>query len=183
MSVSIDKAIELGVQAGVKEALDRIEKANEERIKHRHDRRLRNTKLLLRNYNNFKLHCRNALYTSKQLNDMHAIDILDEVDTIDDETLYVNSIQKTHDRTYIIVKHINRMLLLYEYSAIKSKDENAIRGYKAIKLFYLSLEKKSDDDIATELDVSKRTFYRDIKQAVEELSSLIFGIDGIKLET
>lgn len=182
MSVSINRAIEIGVQAGVREALDRIEKANKERVKFRHDRRLRNTKLLLRNYNKFKLHCKNSIYTSKQLDNLHAVDILDEVDNIDDETLYVNSIQKTHDRTYIIIKHINRMLQLYKYSAEKSKDENAIRGYKAIELFYLATEKKSDDDIAKELNVSKRTVYRDIKQSVEELSSLIFGIDGIKLE-
>lgn len=181
--ISLEKAIEIGIQAGVKEALERIEKANMERVTFRHDRRLRNTKLLLRNYNSFRLHCKNAIYTAKQLEDKHAIDILDEINNIEDESLYINSIKKTHDRTYIMVKHINRMLQIYKYSAERSKDENAIRGYKAIELFYLDKEKKSNDEIAKILGVSERTVFRDIKQAIEELSSLIFGIDGIRLET
>lgn len=185
-NVSLSTAIEIGIQAGVKEALDRIEKANEDRVKYRHDRRLRNTKLLLRNYNKFRLHCKNSLYTTKQLRDMHAIDILDEIDNIDDETLYVNSIRKTHDRTYVIVKHMERMLVLYKYCVEKENNESEIRGYKAIKRLYLVKEKNkeenSEDNIANELHVSKRTLYRDIKQSIESLSALIFGIDGIKLE-
>lgn len=181
-NISLDKAIEIGVQAGVKEALDRIEKANKERIHSRFDRRLRNTKLLLRNYNNFKMHCNNAVYTSKQLKSMNALDILDELENIDDESLYINSIKKTRDRTYIIVKHINRMLQLYKYSVEKSNDVNAIRGYEAIQMFYLSNEKKTYDQIAEDLNVSERTVFRDIKQGIEDLSALIFGIDGIRLE-
>ncbi|WP_313563778.1 hypothetical protein [Ruminiclostridium cellobioparum] len=41
MEFSIDKIIQIGVQAGVREALDRIQKEKEERRKSRYDRRLR----------------------------------------------------------------------------------------------------------------------------------------------
>ena len=180
--VLIDRAIELGIKAGIKEALSRIEKAKQEKIKSRHDRRLRNTKLLLRNYNNFKMHCKNAIYTSKQVEEMHIEDILDECDDIDDEGLYVNSIKRTHDRTYIIVKHINRMLQFYRYSAERDNDENAIRRFKAIEMFYISNKKMTYEEIAEAFFVSEKTISRDIKKAIEELSVLIFGADGIKLE-
>lgn len=181
-NISFEKAVEIGVQAGVKEALERIEKANKERVKFRHDRRLRNTKLLLRNYNKFKLHCKNAVYTSKKLENLNAIDVLDEVDCIDDESLYVNSIKKNHDKTYIIVNHINRMLMLYKHSIEKSGDENAIRGYAAMELFYMSKEKMTYDEIAKKLNVSERTIFRDLKKTIEDLSALIFGVDGVRLE-
>lgn len=182
MNISTEKAIEIGIQAGVKEALDRIEKANKERIKSRHDRRLRNTKLLLRNYNNFKVHCNNAIYASEQIKELNAIDILDELDNIDDETLYINSIKKTHIRTYIIVQHINKMIEFYKYKSETDSDENAIRRYNATELFYMSDNRKTYEEISETLNVSERTIFRDIKQAVEELSVLIFGVDGIKLE-
>ncbi len=181
-NLTVDKAIEIGIQAGVKEALDRIQRDKEDKFKYRHDRRLRNTKLLLRNYNKFRLHCKNAVYTSSQLNEINAIDVLDELDNIDDEGMYINSIKKTHDRTYIIVKHINRMIQLYKYSAEMDNDPNALRRYKVIQMLYVSGKNKTFSEIAEELEVSEKTVARDMKQGVEELSALIFGIDGIKLE-
>jgi DNA-directed RNA polymerase specialized sigma24 family protein len=182
-NITIDKAIEIGVQAGVKEALDRIQKHKEDKFKYRHDKRLRNTKLLLRNYNKFRLHCKNAVYTSSEIDELNAIDVLDQIDSIDDEGLYINSIKKTHDRTYIIIKHINRMVQLYKYSAEMDNDSNALRRYKVITIVYMSVKSKTYKEIAEELEVSEKTITRDIRQAVEELSSLIFGIDGLKLES
>lgn len=181
-NITFEKAIEIGVQVGVREALDRMQKEKDDKITYRHDRRLRNTKLLLRNYNKFRLHCKNAVYTSDQLRELEAIDVLSELNDIDDESLYVNSIKKTHDRTYIIVKHINRMIRLYKYSAEMDKDGNAIRRYKAIEMFYISSKNANYEEIAKELSVSEKTISRDLQQGIEDLSGLIFGIDGIKLE-
>ncbi|WP_411682694.1 hypothetical protein [Clostridium thailandense] len=88
--VSLSKAIEFGVQAGIKEALDRIHKANNEAVKARSDKRFRNTNLVLRNYNDFIEHCRNAVFTSSQIEELDINDLLDEVKDIDDPELYVN---------------------------------------------------------------------------------------------
>lgn len=181
-NITFEKAIEIGIKAGVREALDRIQKDKDDRFKYRHDRRLRNTKLLLRNYNKFRLHCKNAVYTSEQLREINVIDVLDDLNNIDDESLYINSIKKTHDRTFIIVKHINRMIKLYEYSAKMDHDATTIRRYTVIKKFYMSNKKITYTEIAEELQVSEKTISRDIQQGIEDLSSLIFGIDGIKLE-
>lgn len=174
--ISSSEAAKIGAET----AIAYLEKTKKETAKHKHDRRLRNTKLLLRNYNNFKEHCKNAIYTSDQIN---AVEILDEYDNIDDETLYINSIKKTQARTLIILKHIDRMLEFYEWSVNRNNDENAIRRFKAMKLFYMIDKKLTYDEIAENLHVSERTIFRDIKQAVEELSVLIFGVDGLKLET
>lgn len=180
--ISIDRAMQIGIEAGIRIALERIQKEKEDRIKHRYDKRLRNTKLLLRNLNNFKAHCENAVYTSGQLRRENALDLLDEYEDIDDDILYISSIKKTQTRTLIIIQHIERMLKFYKCIAENSNDENTLRRYKAINLFFLSDEKMTYDDIAEELNVSERTIFRDINRGVEELSSLIFGVDGIRLE-
>jgi predicted DNA-binding protein (UPF0251 family) len=179
-NITIDKAIEIGVQAGVKEALDRIQSSKEQKMKYRHDRRLRNTKLLLRNYNNFTKHCEKAVFTSTQLDNLNPVDILDECEDIEDNELYVNSIKRTHDRTYIIIQHINTIMEFFKYRAEKENNDNALRRFNAIELVFV--EKISYEKVAEQLGISEKTVSRDVKQAVEELSSLIFGIDGVRLE-
>lgn len=177
VEISIDKIIQIGVQAGVREALDRINKEKEEKRKSRFDRRLRNTDLLLKNYNKFVAHCNTALYTSKQLKQANAIDILDEVEDDEDE-VYVRSIMRTRERTYLIVNHIKRILGYYKYIT-KSEPEKE-RKYRVIVGLYI--DKKTYNQMAEELYCSTKTIERDRKEAIEELSVLIFGVDGLKLD-
>ncbi|EPR07664.1 hypothetical protein L323_19800 [Ruminiclostridium papyrosolvens C7] len=174
---SIDKIIQIGVQAGVREALDRISKEKEEKRKSRFDRRLRNTDLLLKNYNKFVAHCNTALYTSKQLKQANAIDILDEVEDDEDE-VYVRSIMRTRERTFLIVNHIKRILGYYKYIT-KSEPEKE-RKYRVLVGLYI--DKKTYSQMAEELYCSTKTIERDRKEAIEELSVLIFGVDGLKLD-
>lgn len=63
-------------------------------IKSRHDRRLRNTKLLLDNYSLLQDHCKNAIYDKEQAIAVNAIDVLDSIDNCDNDT-YIESIKKS----------------------------------------------------------------------------------------
>ncbi len=177
MDISLEKIIEIGVQAGVREAMDRLGREKEERRKGRHDRRLRNTDLLLKNYKTFIAHCKTAIYTSKQLAENNAIDILDEIEDSDDE-VYIQSIMRTKERTAIIVKHIKRILEYYRY--LSRKDSELER--KCNVVFGIYIEKKTYRQMAEELYCSTKTIDRDRREAIEELSVLIFGVDGLKLD-
>lgn len=177
MDISIDKVIQIGVQVGVREALDRIAKDKEEKRKSRYDRRLRNTDLLLRNYQKFVAHCNTAVYTSKQLKQANAIDILDEVEDEEDE-IYVQSIMRTRERTFIIVKHIKRILSYYKF--ITGSEPDKLRKYNVITGLYI--ERKTYNQLSEELYCSTKTIERDKKEAIDELSVLIFGVDGLRLE-
>lgn len=180
--VTLSKAIEIGVQAGIKEALDRIHKVSNENVKTRHDKRFRNTSLLLKNYNDFIEHCNNAIFTSSKIEKSDISDLLDEVKDIDDPQLYVNSIKRTHARTNIIVEHVKTIIEFYKFKAERSKDENALRRYKVIDMIYMKEPKMTYSEVAEKLDISEKTVSRDRKQAINELSVLIFGVDGMKLE-
>lgn len=177
MNISIEKILEIGVQVGVREALDRIGREKEEKRKSRHDRRLRNTDLLLKNYNKFVAHCNAAIYTSKQLKLANAVDLLDEVDEQDDE-VYVQSIMRTKERTFIIVNHIKRIVSYYKFIT-RSEPEKERKFNVLIGLY---IDKKTYSQLGEELFCSTKTIERDRKEAIEELSVLIFGVDGLKLE-
>lgn len=172
--------IKLAGEAGAKAALEALEKERKKAQKNRHDRRLRNTKLLLRNYRMLSAHCKSAIYDERQVFDENAIDVLDMMeDYLSNEDLYVESIKRSARRTYIIMAHINEMLRLFEiycYNSGKPEDE---RRFRAIESLYITDMPLTVKEIAKIESIDERTVYKDIDSACEKLSALIFGIDGL----
>lgn len=180
--MGIDKSkediIRIAAEAGAKAAIEaynkQLHKAQVERV----DRRLRNTKLLLRNYRMFKDHCENAVYDVEQL-DENIYDILDLMNS-DDTEYFVESIKKSIARTVTMIRHIEVMLQLYEIYCFRSRNPEEERRYKVIQSLYINDEPMTIKELADELHVTDRTIYRDIDIACERIAALIFGIDGIK---
>ncbi|QLY79195.1 hypothetical protein [Clostridium intestinale] len=167
----------------VKRVLNESEKQQKERAKKKRDRRLRNTDLLLRNYDNLITHIDYAVEDEKKLEEEDPEEVLDELEREmslsseeDYEGIYINAIKRTKIRTRIISKHIKTAIEFYKH---KAKDDSSYaRRYNVIYKYYF--EKKSITDIAEELYIAERTAWRDRNKAIEELSVLFFGIDGIK---
>ena len=178
----IEKCVVVGVNEGVKKALIEIEKEKEEKKKHKVDMRLRNTELLLHNYNNFKKHTDNSIYMDKQL---ATHELFDELDLDLDEEItktQVNSILKSKNKTNIILKHIDTFLDYYKYKCESSGREDIERRYKVIELLFLNEDKKTQEDVADLLCCSERTIRTTKSIAIKELSVLFFGIDGLKIK-
>lgn len=171
-----DQLIEQIVKKAVEAAIEQVEKEKQKDQKDKHDRRLRNTNLLLKHYRSFKL---------------HAKDLEDELDTLDQEPediieqLYrddfaVESIKRSKTRTLAMIKFIDRMVRVYkEICETKDRPED-LRRYQTIYDLYISDDKKTYEEIADCHVSNVRTAYRDRKKAVEDLSILIFGVDAIK---
>ena len=62
----IELAIQRGVETGTKAAMDYLTEEKKAQQKGRYDRRLRNTRLLLKNYRTFKQHAQGAVFNAKQ---------------------------------------------------------------------------------------------------------------------
>lgn len=174
-SINIEKLIEQAVTKAISDTIPQVVKVVmnynniqiPKDIKSRHDKRLRNTKLLLKHYNQFKDHIDRAVYTGK------AIDFLDEIDNLD-ELIYINSIKESISRTYIIMSHIKTMLDLYhEYCSRSGEAEQ--RKSRVLSKHYFNNMKISE--IAIREHVDERTCRRDLRSAEEKISALIFGID------
>lgn len=155
-----------------------VREYDEKQSKSRYDRRLRNTKLLLENYNLLKKHCENAIYDKQQVIECedNAIDILDSLDKCESDT-YIESIKTSTIRTKIILAHIGEMLDMYEVYCQRLKRKGDDRRHRVLKAAYL--DEKEPEEIALIEGVDERTIFRDMKDAREKLSALIFGIDGL----
>lgn len=182
----LDIAIEKGVTAGVKAAVDHMEEERRKARKGRYDRRLHNTRLLFKNYRALKHHALGAVHTGAQANERieeNAVDILEELDDerVDDR-LYIESIKRSQQRTRIIIEHIDEMLRYWLIDCEQSGKEEALRRYRIIMDTYISDDQMTAEELAQREHIEKRTVYKDIKAAMRPLSALIFGIDGIKQE-
>lgn len=168
-------------QIGAKAALDKLEEERKKQVVKVKDRRLHNTKLLLKNYRFLSISADNAIYSKQQIKEC-ATDILADVMDIRDDEVIIESIKRSKSRTAIIVAHIDQMLSLYEVYCQQSKKECERRRYDIIFDYYISDEKMSIGQIADKMCLVRQTVYNDIKAAEMALSALLFGIDGIKID-
>ena len=129
----------------------------EEIIKDEYDARYQDVKLLMKNYRRLKT------YYAK----------------VSPETLEVDAIFSMRRKTGLMMSHVDRMLVAYEAMCKEAGDSDEARRWDAVYLRYIDPARLSVDDIAAELHVDKRTFYRDIGKAMDDLAVLLFGIEAI----
>lgn len=181
VSRTMEIAVQRGTEAGIKAAMDYLTEERKQLKKGRYDRRLRNTRLLLKNYRSFRNYAKNAVYKASQLKE-NAVDILDGLDDYSfDDGLYIESIKKSQQRTLIILNHIDEMLRYYKIDCEQSGKDEELRRYRIIMAYYINDPKKNAEEIAEEEHIERRTLYKDINIALKPLSALIFGIDSMKL--
>lgn len=172
--------IRLAAEVGAQSALKAYREETERMQKERADRRLRNTKLLLRNYRMFKAHAENAVYNANDVDD-DAYDIIDLMsDRYRDSDALVESIQRSAARTATIVRHIDTMLKLYEAYCNSTGNPEEIRRWNVICGLYINDPPMTIKQLANAFVCTERTIYRDIDDACEKIAALIFGIDGVK---
>lgn len=182
LEIATARGIEKGIEVGIRAAMDYMAEEREKARKSRYDRRLHNTRLLLKNYRIFKHHAEGAIFNAKQVKES-AIDILDGLDdTMLNDNAYVEGIKKSQQRTIVILHHIEEMLRFYKISCEQSGKPEEIRRYRVVMAMYIDEPKMTAQQIAEKETVENRTIYKDITNAIKPLSALIFGIDGLKVE-
>lgn len=167
---------ELAVQEGIKAYHQEAE--NQRKIAM--DRRLRNTKLLLKNFRELEAHSNNAVFELSKVQDGDLFDILDLMTRdSNDLDMQVESIKTSVGRTQLIVEHVREMLKLYEISCDRSDKPEDKRRYRTIERLYLAEEPWTAQEIASDEGIDISTVYKDLNEAIRRLTALIFGIDGI----
>ncbi len=167
---------------GAQEAMKRFEQERKNEIGQRADRRLRNTKLLLRNYRMLKKHAENSVFRRAQM-DESAFDILESMMKSRDNDVIISSIKDSAARTAIMVSHVEAMLGLYDAFCEKSPNkEIERRRYDVVWDMYIAEDTLSAKEIAQKKNMSKENVYVDLRVAVERLAALIFGVDGLNVQ-
>lgn len=172
---------EKAASIGAKEALKTFEQEKKKEYGKRTDRRLYNTKLLLRNYHMLKEHAENSVFGRTQMEES-AMDILESMMSVYDSEVIIESIKRSATRTAIIVSHIETMFGLYHsYCEHTPNKDIDLRRYQVAWDMYMADAPMSVKDIAKKQNMSKENVYADLKIAVERLTALIFGVDGLKV--
>jgi hypothetical protein len=171
--------VRIAAEAGAKAAMDTLKSERQRERREMVDRRLRNTKLLLRNYRLFRSYVKNAVYEIKDCES--PMDILNDLMMPGcDGTLFVESIKKSVARTSVIVEHIETMLGLYRAYCYQCNNPEDERRWRVVNALFLSdKEGRTVVEIAKIEDVGERTIYRDVDIACERIAALMFGVDGL----
>ncbi len=178
----LKKIYERAAVIGAQEAMKRFEQERKSENGKRADRRLRNTKLLLRNYRMLKKHAENSVFRRAQM-DESAFDILESMMKSRDNDVIISSIKDSAARTAIMVSHVEAMLGLYAAFCEKSPNkEIECRRYDVVWDMYIAEDNLSAKEIAQKKNMSKENVYVDLRVAVERLAALIFGVDGLNVQ-
>lgn len=169
-----EQIIVIAAKYAAETALEWQQKQQKKKKKYRHDKRLRNTKLLLQHYPLLKEHCEQSVYAEAE--HANAIDILDDIDKYDGQ-IYIEAIKRSVIRTNIIIRHIDTMFEIYEIYCLKSRQSEDMRRFRILKAKYF--EHIDMSVILQKEGIEERTYYRDIRDAASKLGSLIFGIDSL----
>ncbi len=184
ISITSDQLKEIYQKAaviGAKEALKTFEQERKKEYSSRADRRLRNTKLLLRNYHILKEHAENSVFGRTQMEES-ALDILESMMSMYDNDVIIESIKRSATRTAVIVSHIDTMFGLYAaYCNNAPNREIEMRRYEIIWDMYMTDVTLTAKELAEKHQISKDTVYSDIREGINRLTALIFGVDGLNV--
>lgn len=165
----IETASRIAIEQYHKEA-ERVKKAAK-------NKRLHNTELLMKNYRKFVIHSESAIYDASQVDDDLDLDTL--LDIMDcggkSKAPSVRSVQESVAKTRLLIRHVDTMLSCFEAVCLKSKKPEDARKLRVIQGLYLADEPKTPQEIAEEEKVDPSTVYRDKRDALRQLSALIFG--------
>lgn len=172
---------ETAAKIGAEKALDTFNKERAEERKHKRKRKLRNTELLLRNYHMLKENAENSVFGRSQMEES-AADILEEMMSLYNDEVIVESIKNSATRTAIIMSHVDTMISLYHtYCERAENSDIEMRRYDVLWDRYLADEPLNVESISKKHHMTKQNVYADLKIATERLTALIFGVDGLSV--
>ena len=121
------------------------------------DSRSHDVKLLMKNYRMLKTH-----YAQ-----------------VSPETLEVNVICSMRRKTALMMSHVDKMLTAYKALCCESGRLDEKNRWNALYLRYIDDERITIDTIADRLNIDRRTYFRYINYAMEDMAVLLFGIEAI----
>lgn len=155
------------------------EHKEEERQRNRRTR-YHNTELLLKNYLSLVDHFEQAKDKASDIFNLTELDL-----DLDDDDVMIQSIKRSRMKTMVMIAHIEHCLdMLKERMTGKGQ----LDKYTAIDCLYLDRARRDIEFgelvrvVAEELHCTDRSVYRWRNEMVRELSVLLFGVDGLRLD-
>lgn len=173
-----DNIVRVAAEIATNTALEVYAKEKQKEKRMRADRRLRDTKRLLRNYREIKIHTGDAIASLADVanEDYEFFHNLME----DGDEIEVAAIIRSKARSAIMLAHIDAMIHAYQvisYASVKPEDQ---RRYRVLESRCLIESPLPIHEIAERENIDTRTVYKDFDAACEKMSALLFGIQWIE---
>ena len=149
-----------------KEVKELAKEVIKELARQRKDKRLHNTRLLMKNYTALKNHIENVN------EDIEEFEI--EVEMGSKDNLWIMSIARSKIRTAKMVAYVESAMDLVKE---KFEKNSVAEKFRAFEMFYL--DKKTNEEIQEELNCGKNSPKRWSDLIIEELNILLWGIDAL----
>lgn len=170
----VKKASEAGIEAYKKEHMESYQK--------KANRLLYRTKTLLEKYTELNEYANNSVYTLEKAEEVNEgiadLEVLTKFGIYDDDKT-LHKLKRSVITVNLVMAHVNTMLEIYRRDCESSSSKVKQRQYRVIEHLYLSEKKRSTKEIAELEGEDVRTIQNDAKTAREDLTALIFGLDGI----
>ena len=158
------------------------QREHEETVKKKAGRLLYRTKTLLERYTQLNEYAQNSVYTLERAEEVNEgiadLEVLTKFGIFDnDKTLH--NLKRSVVTVNMVMAHVNTMLEVYRKECESSASKVKQRQYRVIEYLYLSENKLNTKEIAELEGEDVRTIQNDAKQAREDLTALIFGLDGV----
>jgi len=169
-----EKAFDIARSAAV-EAVKIVKEEERQRNKRT---RYHNTELLLKNYLNLLDHHENAKAKASDIMNLEEIDL-------DVDDVIIQSIKRSRVRTLIMITQIETCL---DILRLRQASKNQSEKYEVIYCLYLDKARRDLERgeliaaVAQELNCGAATVHRWKNEMVRELSILLFGVDGLRLD-
>lgn len=155
---------------------------HEETTRRKAGRLLYRTKTLLERYTQLNEYAQNSVYTLERAEEVNEgiadLEVLTKFGIFDDDKT-LHNLKRSVVTVNMVMAHVNTMLELYRKECESSASKVKQRQYRVIEYLYLSENKLNTKEIAELEGEDVRTIQNDAKQAREDLTALIFGLDGV----
>ncbi len=146
------------------------------------DRMLYKTKVLLEKYHYLMEYADKSVYTLEQAEEVNEgiadIEALTKFGIFDDDKT-LHRLKRGVVTVNMLMAHVNNMLEAYRASCEASASPIKRRQYRVIYNMYLADKRLTTKEIADMEGEELRTIQNDAKAAREDLTALIFGLDGL----
>lgn len=172
LNLVVEKATKIATEQAII-IHQRLKEEEEQKVR---DKRLRNTKLLLKNYKDFKAYVNRV--EGKLVDRVH---ITNEEPTIKDLLVrgedVVKTIKQSTQRTIMMVSYIDQSLDAFKYICEHDPFKDSLRQFEVLHLRYV--EGETIESIAETFGINERNVYKAIDVAAERLSVILFGVYGL----
>lgn len=182
IDASADRISKVAAEQATQAAIKTWEIQRKAALKEISDKRLYNTKLLLRNYRLFKTHSAEAIFSRDRASEsvQELLDMMWDCSNGGYSETFVDSIRRSAARTALIIDHVDEMIGIYKIFCERSSRPEDMRRFRVLNALYLEGEPKTAAEVAAGEMIDSRTVYKDIDAACEKLTALFFGATAIR---